>query len=74
MQSVLLDDLYCEPIECLERQNNAIDEADYYTILGPTGQENDTYTKISQTAPGNTDERSKVESALYIDIYEYVPN
>ena len=67
--NVLLDDLYCEPTECLERQNNDSDVVDDYTLLGPTmEQENDTYTKLSQTAPDNRDVRSKVESALYVDM------
>ena len=67
--NVLLDDLYCEPTECLERQNNDSDVADDYTLLGPTmAQENDTYTKLSQTTAENRGVRSKAESALYVDM------
>jgi len=69
---VLLDDLYCEPNECLERQNNDSDDTVYYTVLEPTtAQEKDTYTKISHTTAEHTDVCSNVESSLYVDMSMY---
>ena len=70
--NVSLEDLYCKPTECLERQNNDKNSPDYFTALGPTmAQENDTYTEISQTSAENRDVRSKVESAQYVDMGMY---